>query len=107
MSYLAVRRRHHRSLGQVKPWKQSFAGTADIAVGGGTAAGAALATRAIAPAGSFWARRAGSIGVAVGALVALASREKLSGIVAAVIVGGTIELVQLVSDYRVSHPKVR
>jgi hypothetical protein len=82
-----------------------FAGATDIAVGGGSAMLAAAVARGLAPAGTFWARRTGTIAAISGSLVALASREKLSGVLAALIVGGAIELVQAVTDYRVSHPR--
>lgn len=82
----------------------SWPGVVDLGIGGGTAAVAAVVTRSVAPAGSFFARHPGLMAALAGALVSLAARQQFTGIVAAAIVGGTVELLQLVTDYRVAHP---
>ncbi len=94
--YRRLERRH----GYGMTAREYFPGVVDVGIGGGTAVVAATIARAVAPPGTWWARRAGTVGAVAGSLLSFAARQPLTGIVVAVLVGGTIELIEAITSYR-------
>lgn len=67
-------------------------------VGGGTALVTAAAARGFAEPGSWIERRAGTIGAVGGTVVALLAKQGGAGVAGALLVGLSIELIELLTE---------
>lgn len=71
-------------------------------VGGGSALVTAAAARGFAEPGSWIERRAGTIGAVGGTIVALLAKQGGAGIAGAILVGLSVELIELLTEKKMS-----